>query len=85
MAFRNGRSSRHSNFLTRSVQGALNETSELAHAAGEHAADFLHDVNNTTLADVESRVTNYIQENPGRSVAMAAVAGAFFGFFWLRR
>ncbi len=65
---------------------------ELIDSAREHAGEYkerakemLHEANNTSLADVEKKIGNYIKANPGRSLLTAAAAGFVLGFLVSRK
>jgi len=81
MAARTSNGRKASSVVGRAVRDVINHDDEYI----KQAKSVLHEVNNTSLAEVESRAVDWIRDNPGRSVMYAALAGAFVGFFWLRR
>lgn len=78
--------------ISRVVDDANTQPGKLVEKAGDKLEEIrektmhvLHEANNTTLADVEKKAGDFVREHPGRTIAIAAVAGLLVGFFMRHR
>lgn len=69
-----------------SAQERLHEAQDAARDysrwAKERGEDFYHRIQDTSMTDVEKAVTDYVRENPGKSLIAAAGAGIVLGLLF---
>jgi ElaB/YqjD/DUF883 family membrane-anchored ribosome-binding protein len=70
------------------VDGARNMTEVAGEKIKEYAAsakEMMHDMNNTTLADVENKAGAYIRDHPGTTLLAAGALGFAVAVLFFRR